>query len=296
MSAPLSLAGILAEPARRRPDHLAVIEGPHRRTFADLWREARAVAGALLVRGIAPGDRVALMCPNTVDFPRAYFGILAAGATVVPVHLLLTAGEAAHVLRDSGARLLICHEQVGRVGRAAAADAGIDCLGPGDLCGEPIAAFVTRDPLDTAVVFYTSGTTGTPKGAELSHLNMVLCATVNSFDANKVHRDDIALGALPLFHVFGQTVSMNSHWRVGATLVLQPRFDAHRPPRSTNRPSAPVRAPSGIPCGVSTSRSPIRPSRTGSCCCPPGSPARSWSVATTCSAGTPATPRPPPGP
>jgi long-chain acyl-CoA synthetase len=76
------------------------------------------------------------------------------------------------------------------------------------------------------VVFYTSGTTGRPKGAELSHLNMVMCATVNSFDANDVHRDDIALGALPLFHVFGQTVSMNSTWRAGATLVLMPRFTA----------------------------------------------------------------------
>ncbi|MGW5311903.1 long-chain-fatty-acid--CoA ligase [Nocardia thailandica] len=226
MTATLSLASILAEPARRRPDHLAVVEGRHRLTFAELWRQARAVAGALRARGIAPGDRVALMCPNTVDFPRAYFGILAAGATVVPVHLLLTAGEAAHVLRDSGARLLLCHDQVAAVGRAAAAAAGIDCVAPGDLDGEPVAAFVSRDPLDTAVVFYTSGTTGTPKGAELSHLNMVLCATVNSFDANEVHRDDIALGALPLFHVFGQTVSMNSHWRAGATLVLLPRFEA----------------------------------------------------------------------
>ncbi|MFD7846324.1 AMP-binding protein [Nocardia sp. NPDC059764] len=99
-------------------------------------------------------------------------------------------------------------------------------MNPKELSGEPIPAFVARGPLDTAVVFYTSGTTGRPKGAELSHLNMVMCATVNAFDANEVKREDIALGALPLFHVFGQTVSMNSHWRLGATLVLMPRFDA----------------------------------------------------------------------
>ncbi|MFF2557308.1 long-chain fatty acid--CoA ligase [Nocardia sp. NPDC058058] len=226
MNATLSLASILAEPARRRPDHIALIEGAQRITFAELWRQAREQAAALIALGVRPGDRVALMGPNTTDFPRAYYAILAAGATVVPVHLLLTADEAEYVLRDSGAALLICHEMVAPVGTVAAERAGIPCVGPKDLVGEAIPTFVSRSPLDTAVVFYTSGTTGRPKGAELSHLNMVMCATVNAFDANDVHRDDIALGALPLFHVFGQTVSMNSHWRVGATLVLLPRFDA----------------------------------------------------------------------
>ncbi|MFC4128623.1 long-chain-fatty-acid--CoA ligase [Nocardia rhizosphaerae] len=226
MNATLSLASILAEPARRRPEHLALIEGELRITFADLWHQARAQAGALIARGVRPGDRVALLCPNTADFPRAYFAILAAGATVVPVHLLLTAPEMEYVLRDSNATLLICHRMLAETGAAAAAAAGIDMVAPTELVGEAIPAFVSRSPMDTAVVFYTSGTTGTPKGAELSHLNMVMCATVNTFDANEIHRDDIALGALPLFHVFGQTVSMNSHWRIGGTLVLMPRFDA----------------------------------------------------------------------
>ncbi|MFD3460099.1 long-chain fatty acid--CoA ligase [Nocardia fluminea] len=226
MNATLSLASILAEPARRRPNHLALIEGDTRVTFADLWLQAREQASALIARGVKPGDRVGLLCPNTVDFPRAYFAILAAGATVVPVHLLLTAPEMEYVLRDSGASLLICHPMVAATGAEAASSAGIDVVAPEKLVGEAISNFVSRSPLDTAVVFYTSGTTGTPKGAELSHLNMVMCATVNTFDANEIHRDDIALGALPLFHVFGQTVSMNSHWRVGGTLVLMPRFDA----------------------------------------------------------------------
>ncbi|MGV9817511.1 long-chain-fatty-acid--CoA ligase [Nocardia xishanensis] len=225
MNATLSLASILAEQARRRPDRIALIEGRQRITFAELWAQAREQAAALIGLGVRPGDRVALMCPNTAEFPRAYYAILAAGAVVIPVHLLLTADEAAHVLRDSGATLLVCHEQFAGVGQAAAAAAGIGSHDPNTLVAEPIRSFVSRAPGDPAVVFYTSGTTGKPKGAELSHLNMVMNATVNAFDANDVRSDDVALGALPLFHIFGQTVSMNSTWRAGATLVLQPRFD-----------------------------------------------------------------------
>ncbi|WP_328403352.1 long-chain-fatty-acid--CoA ligase [Nocardia sp. NBC_00403] len=226
MNATLSLASILAEQARRRPHHVALIEGARRITFVELWEQARAQANALIALGVRPGDRVGLMGPNTADFPRAYYAILAAGAVVVAVHPLLTAEEAEYVLRDSGTQLLLCHEQFASVGLEAAQRAGIDCLDPKSLAAQPIAAFISRRPMDTAVVFYTSGTTGRPKGAELSHLNMVMCATVNAFDANEVRRDDVALGALPLFHVFGQTVSMNSTWRAGATLVLQPRFTA----------------------------------------------------------------------
>ncbi|MEV0343500.1 long-chain fatty acid--CoA ligase [Nocardia sp. NPDC050713] len=225
MNATLSLASILAEQARRRPDRIALIEGAQRITFAELWSQAREQAAALIELGVRPGDRVALMCPNTAEFPRAYYAILAAGAAVIPVHLLLTANEAEHVLRDSGATLLVCHEQFAEVGKAAAGAVGIGCHDPNTLVAEPIRSFVSQAPGDTAVIFYTSGTTGKPKGAELSHLNMVMNATVNAFDANDVRSDDVALGALPLFHIFGQTVSMNSTWRAGATLVLQPRFD-----------------------------------------------------------------------
>ncbi|MFX0575921.1 long-chain-fatty-acid--CoA ligase [Nocardia nepalensis] len=226
MNATLSLASILAEQARRRPDRIALIEGAQRFTFAELWARARGQAAALIEHGVRPGDRVALMCPNTAEFPVVYYAILAAGAVVVPVHLLLTAGEAEHVLRDSEARLLVCHPWFAEVGQAAAEAAEVSCIDPNSLDAQPIANFVSRQPGDPAVVFYTSGTTGRPKGAELSHLNMVMNATVNAFDANDVRSDDVALGALPLFHVFGQTVSMNATWRAGATLVLLPRFDA----------------------------------------------------------------------
>ncbi|MFF9456867.1 long-chain-fatty-acid--CoA ligase [Streptomyces flaveolus] len=232
--ATLSVAAILAENARRRPDKEALVEGDLRLTFAEVWQRARAQAGALVELGVRPGDRVALMAPNTADFPQAYYAIAAAGAVVVPVHLLLSPAEVGHVLTDSGAGLLLVHPAQAETGAAAAREAGVRVVVLGDELGklaadaEPLPSYVTRDADDPAVVFYTSGTTGVPKGAVLSHFNLVMNATVNAFDANDIRPDDIALGALPLFHAFGQTVSLNSTWRAGATLVLLPRFDAAR--------------------------------------------------------------------
>ncbi|MGY0020128.1 long-chain-fatty-acid--CoA ligase [Streptomyces sp. YJ-C3] len=234
--ATLSLAAILAESARRHPDKVGLVEGELRLTFKELWLQARKQAAALTGLGVRPGDRVALMAPNTAEFPRAYYAALAAGAVVVPVHLLLSAEEVQHVLKDSGASLLLCHPAQAAVGAAAAQAAGVRMLtlgAAGDLeqltdAADPLPSYVTREADDPAVIFYTSGTTGVPKGAELSHFNLVMNATVSAFDANDAHVDDIALGALPLFHAFGQTVSLNATWRVGATLVLLPRFDAAR--------------------------------------------------------------------
>ncbi|REE97319.1 long-chain-fatty-acid--CoA ligase [Thermomonospora umbrina] len=238
--ATLSLASVLAENARRRPHKVGLVEGDRRLTFASLWSQALTQAAALVRAGVRPGDPVALLCPNTAEFPIAYYAILAAGGVVVPVHLLLTADEVEWVLRDSAARLLLCHAANVPVGSAAATAAGIEtyALGPFDGPGvngrledlassvEPLPWFASRSPDDPAVIFYTSGTTGRPKGAVLSHFNLVMNATVNAFDANDARPDDVALGALPLFHTFGQTVSMNSVWRSGATLVLLPRFNA----------------------------------------------------------------------
>ncbi|MFK4070402.1 long-chain fatty acid--CoA ligase [Streptomyces sp. NPDC029674] len=234
--ATLSLAAILAEPARRHPNRIALVEGDLRLSFQELWREARAQGAALAELGVRPGDRVALMAPNTAEFPKAYYAVLAAGGVVVPVHLLLSAEEVEHVLRDSGATLLLCHPAQAGTGGPAAEATGVRMLGlgaEGELealarTTEPLTTYATRDADDPAVIFYTSGTTGVPKGAVLSHFNLVMNATVNAFDANDIRPDDTALGALPLFHAFGQTVSMNSTWRAGATLVLLPRFDAAR--------------------------------------------------------------------
>ncbi|MFF7333183.1 long-chain fatty acid--CoA ligase [Streptomyces sp. NPDC090306] len=232
--ASLSLAAVLAENARRRPDKTALVEGELRLTFAEMWQRALDRAGALAGLGVRPGDRVALMAPNTAEFPQAYYAALAAGAVVVPVHLLLTGTEIEHVLRDSGSTLLLCHPAQAEQATAAARAVGIQVVTLGAefdalaAAAEAPRSYVGRDADDPAVIFYTSGTTGTPKGAVLSHFNLVMNATVNAFDANDLHTDDIALGALPLFHAFGQTVSLNSVWRAGATLVLLPRFDAAR--------------------------------------------------------------------
>ncbi|BCL17402.1 long-chain-fatty-acid--CoA ligase [Micromonospora sagamiensis] len=234
----LSLAMVLAEAARRHFDTVAVVDGDVRVTYAELWLEARAYAAGLRELGVASGDTVALLAPNVVDFPRVYYGVLAAGAVLVPVHLLMTVDEIGYVLRDSGARLLVCHTSQLATGRTAAAVAGIPVVTVGpvatgadtprleDLGGSstPLPSYLTRSAEDTAVVLYTSGTTGAPKGALLTHLNLVMNATVNVVDANDARRTDVVLGCLPLFHSFGQTVAMNGTFRVGATLVLLSRF------------------------------------------------------------------------
>ncbi|XTZ17246.1 long-chain-fatty-acid--CoA ligase [Micromonospora echinospora] len=231
----LSLAMVLAESARRHPDTVAVVDGDVRVTYAELWLEARSHAAALRELGVAAGDPVALLAPNVVDFPRVYYGALAAGAVLVPVHLLMTAEEMGYVLRDSGAKLLVCHTSQLATGTAAAALAGVPVVtvGPGvdaprleDVGGAraPLPSYLTRSAEDVAVILYTSGTTGAPKGALLTHLNLVMNATVNVFDANEARGSDVVLGCLPLFHSFGQTVAMNGTFRVGATLVLLSRF------------------------------------------------------------------------
>ncbi|MEZ0067060.1 long-chain acyl-CoA synthetase [Streptacidiphilus sp. MAP12-20] len=237
----LSLASVLAENARRRPGKLALVEGETRLAFGELWQQVLAQAAALVQLGVKPGDRVALMAPNVAEFPRGYYAILAAGGVVVPVHLLLTAEEVAYTLRDSGAQLLVAHAANAIVAAGAAAETGVPLVTvgpavpvPGALGrleefaekATPLRHFVTREAEDPAVVFYTSGTTGQPKGAVLSHLNLVMNAMVNAFDANHTSPEDVVLGALPLYHTFGQTVAMNTTWRAGATLVLLPRFNA----------------------------------------------------------------------
>ncbi|MCX3062017.1 long-chain-fatty-acid--CoA ligase [Streptomyces beihaiensis] len=234
--ATLSLAAILAESARRHPDKTGLVEGERRFTFSELWLQARKQAAALAGLGVRPGDKVALMAPNTAEFPRAYYAALTAGAVVVPVHLLLSADEVRHVLSDSGATLLLCHPGQAAVGAAAAKACGVRMVELGDdgelerltAAAEPVTSYATRDADDPAVVFYTSGTTGVPKGAVLSHFNLVMNATVDAFDAHTYDPDQIVLGALPLFHAFGQTASLNAVWRAGKTLVLLPRFDAAR--------------------------------------------------------------------
>ena len=224
----LSLAAVLAEPARRTPEKTALVEGDLRLDYRTLWADARRLAAALVDRGVRPGTRVALLAPNVADFVRAYYGILAAGGVVVPVPTLLNAEEAGYILSHSRASMLLHDASFAPVATAAARATGVEAV-PVEGLGaehEPLPSYAVREAEDPAVVFYTSGTTGRPKGAVLTHLNLVLNATANAFDANPFLRDDVVMGCLPLFHTFGQSVSLNSTFRVGATLLLQPRFDA----------------------------------------------------------------------
>ena len=179
----LSLASVLAEPARLRPADTAVVEGEQQVTYGELWEQVRAHAAALLARGVEPGDRVAIVAPNVIDFVRAYYAVLTAGAVVVPVPLLLVPDEAAYLLRNSGAKLVIGHTSQLALAAESARRAGIPLVSVGPAvpgpeapdsltevaaAAEPVRSFTTRGPDDPAVIFYTSGTTGRPKGAVLT--------------------------------------------------------------------------------------------------------------------------------
>jgi long-chain acyl-CoA synthetase len=233
----LTIASILAESAVRHADRTAVVLGPTKVTYRELWHGARQYAAVLRERGVQPGDRVALLLPNTPHFPLSYFGVLALGAVAVPVHALLKAEEIEYVLRDSGARTLICAAPLLGEGAKGAELAGVPVLAVMDsdttvdridelaAVASPIDTVVPREPGDTAVVLYTSGTTGKPKGAMITHLNVQMNVDVSAMDSFDITADDVVLGCLPLFHTFGQTCCMNTAFRVGAAVVLLPRFD-----------------------------------------------------------------------
>ncbi|MGW0908673.1 long-chain-fatty-acid--CoA ligase [Streptomyces sp. NPDC002853] len=219
----LSVATILRESAARYPDRTAVVDGDVRVSYRTLWLDVLRFAARLRSRGIGPGSRVALLLPNTADFPRAYYAILAAGGTVVPVHALLVADEVAYVLRHSGCRAIVTAGALEAVAKEAAAEVGVDVLHVAT-DGEPLERAEPRDAEDTAVILYTSGTTGRPKGALLTHANLVMNATVCAQDLFALTPDDVVLGCLPLFHSFGQSCAMNAALRAGAALVLCARF------------------------------------------------------------------------
>ncbi len=221
----LSLASLLAEGALRHPGRTAVIFADRQISYAELWEQARRYAAMLRARGVQAGDRVALLLLNTPAFPAAYYGALALGAVIVPVHALLTAEEIAYVLRDSGATVLLCDAPLLAAGSAAAALAGIDALEAALPPEAPVESYAQREPHDDAVILYTSGTTGRPKGAVLTQNNLVLNATTVALDLFDFSTGDVLLGALPLFHSFGQTCVMNAAFRAGAAIVLMPRFD-----------------------------------------------------------------------
>ncbi|MEU3607296.1 long-chain fatty acid--CoA ligase [Streptomyces sp. NPDC035033] len=230
----MNLSDLLGRGAAQHGPSIAVELGDTSLTYAALDELAGRTAAMLAARGVTPGDRVGLMLPNLLEFPALFYGALRAGAVVVPMNPLLKSREIAHYLEDSGAVLVFAHDSlVGEVeaGRAAAdSRATVVPIGAGALTGlladhtVPVTASVGAGE-DTAVILYTSGTTGLPKGAELTHTNIGRNSEITARSLFALTAADNVLGCLPLFHTFGLVVAMNTAVTVGARLTLLPRFE-----------------------------------------------------------------------
>jgi len=245
----LNLSVLLEDSAKRYPEKTAYIFMDVKMSFAAVNAAANQVANGLRDIGIEPGDKVALSCPNLLQFPVLYFGIIKAGAIVVPLNVLLKTDEIAYHLRDSDAKAYFCfcgtpELPLGAMGHAAFIKADA-CehfymimpkagMRPGDESLHTLEDLMSGRPADfemhptsaedTCVLIYTSGTTGKPKGAELTHSNLLLNAVMISGLVG-TSTEDVDITVLPLFHIFGMTVMMNAGMYNGRTSVLLPRFD-----------------------------------------------------------------------
>jgi long-chain acyl-CoA synthetase len=251
----LNLALVIEQHARLTPEKEAVVFGDKRFTYGQINGLANRVAHALNQLGIGHGDKVALSCPNLPFFPIVYYGILKAGAVVVPLNILFRPREIAYHLEDSDAKAVFVFEGTEMLPLAQTVKEGFDqvdscehlvvmcadLMAPSPLEGHKTLTQITYDkpetyetyptaPDDTCAILYTSGTTGTPKGAELSHLNIFM----NSIVAYNLHLARINYSAggqkccmitLPLFHTTGQTAQMNAQMFGGHRIVLLPRFE-----------------------------------------------------------------------
>ena len=233
MATIVNLASNLADAAREHAGSVAVRVGETATTYAELDRASSRVAGMLYERGVKPGDAVGVMLPNVAEFPVVYYGVLRAGGVVVPMNPLLKGREVAYYLGDSGARLMFAWHSFAAEAQAGAQQAGSEavCLEPAafaDALAEtaPDEQVADRDDDDTAVILYTSGTTGSPKGAELTHANLARNADVVRTDLFELTPSDVIFGGLPLFHAFGQTCTLNAAVTAGASVSLLPRFAA----------------------------------------------------------------------
>ncbi|MEV7320721.1 long-chain fatty acid--CoA ligase [Streptomyces sp. NPDC093970] len=229
----MNLAQLVADGARTRPDRPALRLGDTVVSYRTLDARSARTAGMLRERGLRPGDRVALMLPNVPEFALVYYGVLRAGGVVVPMNPLLKSREIVYHLGDSGARLLFAWHDFADEARAGAHEADVDAVvvAPGVFeeridSAAPLAEPAERRDGDTAVILYTSGTTGRPKGAELTHANLDRNCRIAAAELIRLTEDDVIFGGLPLFHAFGQTCTLNSAVVAGACLTLLPRFDA----------------------------------------------------------------------
>ncbi len=246
----LNLSTILESSARKFPKRTAFTFGEIALNYAQTNALSNQVANALVNIGIRKGDKVALTCPNLPYFPIIYFGILKAGATVVPLSVLLKKDEVAYHLKDSDAKAYFSFIGTPELPMAQTGLAGFSevdscehffVIMPQNDQPSPIPQTKTFGELvqgqspqfdtvqtsaeDTAVIIYTSGTTGQPKGAELTH-NSLFTNTVVSSDILNIDSDAPSqLVVLPLFHIFAMTVMMNAGIYKAANSVLMARFE-----------------------------------------------------------------------
>jgi long-chain acyl-CoA synthetase len=251
----LNLASVIEHHARLTPEREAIVWNEMRFTFGQLNGLANRVANALVAMGVGYGDKVALACPNLPFFPIVYYGIMKAGAAVVPLSVLFKPREIAYHLKDSDAKAVFVFEGTSELPLAQAVKAAFDevetCENLVVMTVDPTAPCpfencrtltqITYDqpetfetyptkPGDTCAILYTSGTTGQPKGAELTHLNLMtnVTTTYNIHLPVLDFTDGLqktCLITLPLFHTTGQTVQMNTSMYAGNRTVLLPRFD-----------------------------------------------------------------------
>jgi long-chain acyl-CoA synthetase len=244
----LNLVSVFEHSAKELPEKKAIIFNDKSFSFAQVAAMVNKVANALKEKGIQKGDKVALSCLNLPYFPMIYYGILKTGAVVVPLNVLLKGREIAYHLKDSEAKAYFCFQGTPELPMAQEGFKGFNevdtcelfCVITADpAAASPIEGTMTlgqliaehshlcdtelTSPEDTAVILYTSGTTGFPKGAELSHSNMTMNA-ISTRHLLQASPDDIHAIVLPLFHSFGQTCQMNAGFSSGNTLVMIPQF------------------------------------------------------------------------
>ncbi len=229
-----NLADNLTATAEQFPDRPAVKLDDLVLTWADIQAGARRVAGMLKQKGVGPGDRVGMVLPNVPPFPVIFYGAVSIGAVVVPMNPLLKAREVKYYLEDSGASIVFAWKDMAEEAGKGAEAVGIECVEVGTdfaevLAGiEPDDEVVSRADDDDVVLLYTSGTTGQPKGAQLTHHNMITNAATSAETLIEITEGDVVMGCLPLFHVFGLTCGLNAATLKGACLTLIPRFDAEK--------------------------------------------------------------------
>jgi len=243
----LNLAIVLSENAQRYPERIAVIGGERKVTYQQLEELTNRVAHSLVKLGLHPGQKVLLMLPNIPEFVVAYFGILKPGGVVVPINVLYKAREIEFLLSDSEAIALVaCTEFLDEALEAyrnvptckhlvlvdystkapKVDDPGVHRFDDLIEAGQPEFEIVALTPEDTAVIGYTSGTTGKPKGAELSHFNLFFqCRVLPELTGEPRQGNEVRMAVLPLFHSYGQSCVMNTVLALGSTLTLMPRFE-----------------------------------------------------------------------